>query len=177
MNWTDFIPERGNGPGLAGLILILGLLTGLWFAFGADDASAVVIGVPVVLLALWAAVRLAPTRVPRISPIALAEFFPIFVVLSLLGGVDVARRAFSRRVALDPAMVTYDLRLPHGTPRFTFVLLISLLPGTLSAALEDDTLTVHVLDKNMDNEAALARLEARVAQIFRTPLESPGDAA
>ena len=157
-------------PGALHLAVVLGLLLLLWVAFGGNDFTAVIIGVPTVLLALAAALWLSPSWEIRVNPFAFAMFVPVFLVLSLAGGMDVARRALSPTPRLDPALITYALRLPKGTPRDFFVLMISLLPGTLSAEMEGDTLTVHVLDQQQDNAAALASLEQRIAGVFRQSL-------
>ena len=162
-------------PGPTHVIIILALLTVLWLAFGGDDWAAVFLGVPTVALALWAALHLSPSWEVRINPIAMAAFVPFFLKLSLVGGMDVALRAFSRRLRIDPGLIPYTLRLPGGTPRDFFILLISLLPGTLSADLEEGELTVHVLDRHQDNHAALAHLEERIARVFRVPLEDHGE--
>jgi len=164
-------------PGPAHVLIVLALLSALWLAFGGDDWSAVFLGVPTVLLALAAALWLSPSWETRINPVAFAAFVPVFLRLSLAGGVDVARRALSPRLNIDPDLIAYALRLPDGTPRYFFILLISLLPGTLSAALDDETLTVHVLDRGQDNQAALADLEERIAGIFRVTLRQAGEDA
>ncbi len=49
-----------------------------------------------------------------------------------------------------------------------------MLPGTLSARLEDNVLTIHVLDCQETIESELINIEQRVARLFRTPLYLPG---
>lgn len=91
-----------------------------------------------------------------------------------MGGLDVARRAMARDVRLDPDLLEYPLRSPAGTARVFFMILISLLPGTLSANLQGDLLMVHVLDRRQDMQSALARLEENVARIFSMRLNHGG---
>lgn len=164
-------------PGPVHVAIVLALLSLLWVTFGGNDLAGIALGVPTVLLALWAALHLSPSWEVRIDPIAFGAFVPEFLKLSLVGGVDVAKRAFSPEILIDPELMPYTLRLPDGTPRYFFLLLISLLPGTLSAELEGDTLTVHVLDRAQDNHAALADLEDRIARIFRIDLTQTGEGA
>jgi multicomponent Na+:H+ antiporter subunit E len=44
---------------------------------------------------------------------------------------------------------------------------ITLLPGTLTAKIEDDTLTVHALDLSDATRAELASLEAHIAELYK----------
>lgn len=160
--------------GLSGLLLHLGVYLLLWAVFSGGEPSSWLVGVPAALLALGATYTLAPAWAPRFRPLYLFFFIPMFLRLSFHGGIDVSRRAMGRRVRLAPALLDYPLRLESGTPRFFFMLCISLLPGTLSADLKGDCLTVHVLDGQMENEAELAQLETQVARLFGVPL--PGEA-
>jgi multicomponent Na+:H+ antiporter subunit E len=56
-----------------------------------------------------------------------------------------------------------------------FIDSISLLPGTLSADLRGDLVTVHALDVRTDVVEGLATLERRVAALFGESLESVSD--
>ena len=94
------------------------------------------------------------------------RFIPFFLLQSLLGGVDVARRAFHPRMPLYPAVVSYPLSLSEGWPRVFFLNIVSLLPGTLAVNLEGDTVHIHLLDGRGDPAAALRQLEDRVAGLF-----------
>lgn len=56
---------------------------------------------------------------------------------------------------------------------------VSLLPGTLAAQLDDETMmVVHAVDAGTPVEAAVRAVEARVAAMFNVPLAlSKGGAA
>jgi multicomponent Na+:H+ antiporter subunit E len=95
---------------------------------------------------------------------------PFFLWESLRGGIDVARRALHPDLPLRPALLRYRTGLAEGAPRIFLVHCVSLLPGTLSAALEGDTLMVQVLDAGAPVEEELAALEARVGRLFASPL-------
>jgi multicomponent Na+:H+ antiporter subunit E len=101
----------------------------------------------------------------------MARFLPFFLWQSLRGGIDVARRALHPRLPLAPLLLDYPLRLPDG-PACTFLAnTVSLLPGTLSADLENGCLTVHVLDGSQpDVSAELQSLEALIADLFGVEL-------
>lgn len=57
--------------------------------------------------------------------------------------------------------------LPKGRPRRLFAVAITLLPGTLTARIEDDMLTVHALDLSDATRAELATLEAHIAELYK----------
>lgn len=116
---------------------------------------------------------LGGVREPGISLFRLAQFAPWFLVQSVRGGVDVARRAFTPSLPLAPDFTLYRLRLPEGPARVLFVNTISLLPGTFSARMEGDDLRVHLLADDGNATRRLADLEVRVGRLFPAALASP----
>lgn len=91
---------------------------------------------------------------------------PFFLIRSILGGTDVAWRAFHPGMPIDPYLLKYPIRLPPGLPRVFMANTVSLLPGTLSAELGSTYLNVHVLNKRKDVLSELEKLERRVAALF-----------
>lgn len=140
----------------------------LWFLLTGDvGASSVLLGLPicVAVAALSAAGRTRPRwhRLP-----GLAGFF---VLESLRGGIDVARRALLPGCRLQPALLRYRVALPAGAPRVWLAVLASLIPGTLSVRYRGETLVLHVLDRGLPVVAAMRALELRVGR-----LSAPGAA-
>jgi len=131
------------------------------------------IGIPAVGVATWASAWLTPTAAWRWSPVGTARFAGFFIAHSAWGGMDVAWRALHPRLPLAPGFQTLRLRLPPGTARVFLVNVVSLLPGTLGAGLQGDTLTLHVVDTTAPVERNLRKVEERVAAMFRLSLE-PG---
>ena len=127
------------------------------------------IGVPAVSLAVITSAALLPP-VPFVW-YELLRFTPSFLLRSLLGGMDVAWRAFHPAMPIAPDLVEYPLRLPPGLQRVFLANTISLLPGTLSAELGENCLTVHVLDGRKDISSEIGAVEQRVARIFGTTLQ------
>lgn len=99
-------------------------------------------------------------------PQGLLRFVPFFLVQSVRGGVDVALRAFHPRLPILTGLVDYPLRIPDGLPRVFFINALSLLPGTVSAELRGDRLTVHLLDRRLSTGGRIEALEDRVAALF-----------
>ena len=173
INGVDAAPAGGWLRACAGYLLLWALLTG-------GAGSTWVVGLPVTLLAAaltvwlpangsWRAAgdgsyRRSPRR--RFVLLRFPLFFVTFFGLSLRAGIDVMGRALVTPVRLAPGMCRLPLRLPPGTARHVFMLLISLVPGTLTADLVEDVLMVHVLDQELDNGADLRALEEDVAWLF-----------
>ncbi len=93
---------------------------------------------------------------------------------SLLGGADVAWRAFHPGLPIAPDLIEYPLRLPPGLPRVFMANTVSLLPGTLSASLDRSVLKVHVLDSRRGVLAELEAVEQSVARMFGTSYKLSG---
>lgn len=103
----------------------------------------------------------------RFRPGAFLVFVPYFLSISIRGGIDVAKRAFSPSMPIEPGFVRYLLRVSEEGPAAVFfVSTISLVPGTLFVDLEEKTVLVHVLDVGSGDLEKLEKLERRVAPIF-----------
>lgn len=137
----------------------------IWWLLTEGRNDAWDMGVWLVLIGAALSVLMAPPV--GWSLFGVLRFIPFFVRYSLVGGVDVARRAFSRRMELQPAIIEYSLALTLPQSRLFMVGVISLLPGTLSAEVQDDKLWVHVLDQRSDIQGELEVLERKVASLFR----------
>lgn len=99
----------------------------------------------------------------------LIGFLVFFLKESVLGGIDVAWRALHPRTPIDPAFQRYRMTLPEGQPRTLLISSISMLPGTLSADLEDHNRTLIVHSLNPGAEKSIARLERMVTWLFSLP--------
>ncbi|TVQ88626.1 MAG: hypothetical protein EA393_08505 [Bacteroidetes bacterium] len=100
-----------------------------------------------------------------LRPWGVVRFVPYFLITALRGGWDVARRVFFRTVPIDPAFITIE---HDPDPRKTLVLvwIISLLPGTASAGITDETIVVHVLDKKLPVVEEIKELQNRINGMF-----------
>lgn len=128
------------------------------------------IGLPVVIIATAASRRVSPAV--HLSFTGLLLFLPYFFWNSLRGGFDVAVRAVHPRLPIKPALTRYALRLDSPAARVVMANTVTLLPGTLSAELEGDTLRVHVLYEPDGITTRLETLERRVANLFGENLEA-----
>lgn len=135
----------------------------LWWMLTGGEVPSWWIGVPAVSFAVIVSLALLPP-VPLVWR-ELLKFVPFFLWRSLQGGADVAWRAFYPGMPIAPALIDYPLRLPAGLPQVILANIMSLLPGTLSAGLDGQTLWIHVLDGRGDFMAELEALEQRVARM------------
>lgn len=145
---------------MAGLMLFWAVIAeNSGWAF-ASEAIIVAVLISLYFSLLW------PTR---FSLSGLALFLCYFLVEALRGGLDVAWRALHPRLPITPGWVDYPLSLPPGAPRVLFLNSVSLLPGTLSVALQGDQAVVHSLGTADDANTELARLEYWVMRVFIHP--------
>lgn len=162
---------RRSPPRATGFALLWLLLTG-------EDTASWFIGLPTVAAATIASLLLQPVVGWKLNFHGLARFLPFFLWGSLRGSIDVAKRALHPQLPLAPLLVDYELRLPPGAWRVFLVNTVSLLPGTLSAELQGDCLTVHALDGSQESVTEkLQILEARIAGLFGLPQPSDDSAA
>lgn len=124
-----------------------------------------------VVAATLASLALVPRARTRLHPVAAARFCAFFLLQSVRGGWDVARRALDPRLPLSPDFIEHPLRLKEDGARVLFVLTATLLPGTASVELKPQSLRLHVLDRRLPTGRVLAELERHVAAM----LEGAGD--
>lgn len=113
----------------------------IWWILTNGETSSWWFGVPAILLALIASIILVP-------PLNLVwyecfRFIPFFLKNSLIGGIDVAWRAFHPRLPIAPELIEYSFKLPLGLSQVFMANTVNLLPGTLSAAIDNNILKVH----------------------------------
>lgn len=142
----------------------------VWVVITEAAVTSLAVGIPLALLGAALSVVVQPRSLSAVYVPGAVRYLLFFAAQSVLGGVDVARRALSPSMPLDPACVQYPLRIAGDSPRVVFANTISLLPGTLSARFLGDVIEVHVLDNHARVLEDLARVEERVAGLFGTNL-------
>ncbi len=158
-------PKRGR---FSGAKLVTGgrrlaFFAFLWLILTRDEA--LVLGGAVVPVATWLSLRLLPAG-PPMRLLTLLAMAPGFVWRSLLGGVDVARRALDPRLPLDAGWVEVPVGLSDGG-KVALGSELSLMPGTLAAGSDRGRLLVHVLDRDQDVKGAVHAEEAWLRRVAR----------
>ncbi len=141
----------------------------VWWVLTDGSASSWQIGLPAVVLV--AILSLAVDPPSTLTWLEFLRFLPFFFSRSLAGGLDVASRALHPRMPIAPELIEFELRLPRGLARVFMANTVTLMPGTLSAAINGDVLTVHVLNHRDEVREELETVERRVARLFRASLE------
>jgi multicomponent Na+:H+ antiporter subunit E len=138
---------------LLGIWIALSGLHDLWLGLAAATGGSV--------LCAW----LASGKPHPWRPHRLLAFVLFFLRESLRGGIDVAWRAMHPALRIDPCFSRHRILLPEGQPQTLMISVVSLLPGTLSADMEDDhTLLVHALTPGAS--ASVQLLEDWIAWLF-----------
>jgi multicomponent Na+:H+ antiporter subunit E len=91
--------------------------------------------------------------------------------MSVVAGLDVARRALSPSMTLHPGFITDPVELPRGPLRTWFASITSLMPGTVPVADERDALVYHCLDVSQPVVEQLKAEEAAWAPALRSARE------
>ena len=104
----------------------------------------------------------------------LPRFSAFFLTQSVLGGIDVAKRALAPKLRLNPGFLDFSCAIRNPASRLLFVNCISLLPGTLSADLQGRALRIHYLGG--DTSHHYADLERLQDEILRWLPEADADA-
>lgn len=177
--------ERARGAGgrassvslarrVVGRLVVRSALFGvLWWALTEGRPDSWSIGIPAVLLAATSSIALLPAS--RVAWLELLRFVPFFLLRSVLGGIDVARRTLRPKMRIAPALIDYPLRLPPGLPQVVMLNTVTLLPGTLSVDLQEGLARFHVLDESMNYVTEIEAVERHVARLFRIALSARGD--
>jgi multicomponent Na+:H+ antiporter subunit E len=149
------------------LISRTAILAFTWWVLTQGAYDSWQVGLPAILTAIFIEYRLSPPKGNLWSLGGSLVYAFYFLKLSITGGIDVAWRTYHPRLPLNPAIIEYPLRLTSLSARNLFVCTVSLLPGTLSAELEDNILFVHVLDVGRPFKQELKIIEDRVGAVFQ----------
>lgn len=147
-------------------------LAAVWLVIAQGRADAWLVGLPAVLIAAVASVRLSGTALPQLRLAALPRFIGLFLRESIRGGIDVAQRTLRPAMRIRPGFYRYRPRLQDPFARVLIINAISLLPGTLTADVEGELIVLHMLDTRDDPREELQRLEQAVAGILDLKLEA-----
>jgi len=130
---------------------------GLWIVLTGLQATDVLVGILVALLAAWTSVQLVPPGQGQPNALALMGYGLRLVQQSIVAGFDVAWRALQPQMQLKPGFISYRSHLPPGHTRNVFCTVMGLAPGTLASGTgEDGALVIHCLDTDQPVAEQLA---------------------
>jgi multicomponent Na+:H+ antiporter subunit E len=162
---TDVSPPRHEPRSLARTALVRGFwFMALWLVLMPSIKPAdLAVGLLVTIAATALSLHLLPPSAGRVRFGALLGFVPHFLWQSVVAGLDVARRALSPSMPLNPGFTLCRVGFPRGVARNEFAAITSLLPGSLPAGEEEDAIVYHCLDVTQPVAAQIAEEERRLS--------------
>lgn len=147
-------------------LLRLGILLAAWWILSGSNSDWW-FGLPLAIVAAAVSLWLTPPNRFLLRPQHIPGFAAFFLWQSLLAGWDVAKRTLSPALPLHPEILRIPMALPPGAPTWWLMLIITLLPGTLSVRLHQNRiLEVHCLDSRLDVTGSLRDTEAQLSRLF-----------
>ena len=137
----------------------------VWLVIAGGDAEDILPGLGAAILATWTSLRLMPPDPVggSVRWLAALALFARFVRVSVLAGLDVARRALAPRMRLAPGYVQYRPQLPPCDARSLFQAMTSQMPGTIPSGTEPSgAIAYHCLDLSQPVAEQLAEEESRL---------------
>ena len=138
----------------------------LWTIVSAADFDEPLMVAAIVILATITSLYVLPRGSWRLRPAGCLAFVPWFLRHAIIGGWDVAKRAFQPSMPLQPAVLEFKTDTTDSQ-KALFAWSISLLPGTATLSVKEDGLIVHVLDQSLDNWKNLRELEEKIKTCCR----------
>jgi multicomponent Na+:H+ antiporter subunit E len=107
--------------------------------------------------------------------LAALGLFARFVRVSVLAGLDIARRALAPRMRLAPGFVHYPPQLPPSDARSLFQAMTSQMPGTIPSGTQPSgAIAYHCLDASQPVAEQLAEEESRLLDALGGALGASG---
>lgn len=131
----------------------------LWLVLSGGSQDQLPAGLLAAAASTVVSYRLAPPG--RWRPARILALAPHFFWRSLVGGIDVARRALHPGMPLNSGWIRWPAHLPPGTPQVLLGGELSLQPGTLSAGVDESWLLIHTLDTGLPVDCIVADEEDR----------------
>lgn len=137
----------------------IGLLV-IWIVITGASPSDMPAGIITAGLATWASRFISPARV-QINARPLLRLCQRLLSQALMAGVDIARRALSPSLRLNPGVIRFQSKLSPSHTQAAFNMIITMVPGTLPlGTAKDGALLVHCLDVAQPLTSSLARDES-----------------
>lgn len=139
----------------------------LWIGLTHAAPKTPAIGIITIVSAALASLLLWPPSGTRLRWRRLPRLAIYFLVHSIQGGLDVARRVFSPHLPVRPGFLIHETQLRHETARLLFLWMIGMMPGTASVDLDRSRrITVHVIDTERYDPTDLDALERHIAAVW-----------
>lgn len=139
----------------------------LWLLLSQFRADFLLPGIPAAAVAAVSSVLIWHKRGRRLSLLALPAYLLHFLWRSLIGGLDVAARAFHPRLPLSPGYLRYRFRSTDETEQVVFSDAVTLMPGTLVVRLDRREALFHALSSDVTSQEELEKEERNLGRLFQ----------
>jgi multicomponent Na+:H+ antiporter subunit E len=144
----------------------------LWITLTGGAVDALVYGGLAVVAATRLSLGLYPVDQPAIVLWRVAWFLPRFLPQAVMGGLDVARRAFDPRLPIEPGWVRSRLTNRNEAAGVLLGGVVSILPGSLAAGPGDEAMDVHFLNVTTYSPERMQADERLVLGLFDRRIDS-----
>ncbi len=105
-------------------------------------------------------------RLARMLPDVL-RYLALLIAEIFAANLSVLKLIYTQKYEVEPVLVTFDTALRSHVARAVLADSITLTPGTITALCEEQTLTVHCLDKSMLPGLVGSAFEERLKKLER----------
>ena len=146
----------------------LAIFGALWVVLTGGGVDSLAYGAAAVAVATVLSLLIYPVDRPGVVVWRAAAILPRFLVQSVVGGLDVARRALDPRLPVAPGWVELPLASRQVEANVLLGGVVSILPGTLAAGPGDGdgAMALHVLNLPSFASADFHSEEQRVLGLF-----------
>lgn len=163
------------------MVILFLLLLGFWLVLSARlDPLFVVIGAATAAWVAWYTLQIIDHEVADrgddragFNPIALVVYVVWLFARQIASAFALAWIILHPRLAPRPGVVRFRTGLSTPAARTMLATSITLVPGTNTIEVEDDQFTVHAFTAASAGDLASAKLQRRIAAVFRLPPDDP----
>jgi multicomponent Na+:H+ antiporter subunit E len=162
--------NAGKRHNLLSRVLVFVILLAFWVVFsGLFDAFHLTLGVISCLIVTLMSHDLLITKIRREQRFGKAMrfivYFPWLMWQIVLANFHVVRMVLQPS-KIKPHIIKFDAKLKDDLARVLLGNSITLTPGTITMAIDDDEFVVHALDQQVADDLLTGEMEKRVARVF-----------
>jgi multicomponent Na+:H+ antiporter subunit E len=157
------VVPRAPGRALVARAIVAALS---WWVLTEGNLSSPLLALAVIVAAVAGSFLALPAGRTKVNVLGALMFGAWFLRQSVLGGVDVALRAFKPRLPLHPGLVTVSVKPGSDFAHAVLAAVVCLVPGTLGARFEEGELVVHALDARQPIAARVSEIERRLRAVL-----------
>jgi multicomponent Na+:H+ antiporter subunit E len=163
-------------------LVLFVLLLGFWLALsGQYDALFIGMGVASAALCAWFGGQLFdrtlghPGEHPRISLLWMLIYIGWLLTRIVPSAIQVASIVLVPGRDPEPGMVRFRTQLTSPAARTVLATSITMVPGTMTVDVQNDEFTVHSFTPDAADDLATAKMQRRIARVFRDGPQDPPD--